>query len=59
MDLIDLHADGFDPVMSAAELQLWRQGQPVNDQVADYQRRLRARTKSSSCFRFGGKSCQL
>ena len=42
VDLIDLHADGFDPVMSAAELQLWRQGQPVNDQVADYQRRLRA-----------------
>lgn len=42
VDLIDLHADSFDPVMSAAELQRWRQGQSVNDQVADYQRRLRA-----------------
>ncbi|GEO67733.1 NAD(P)H-dependent oxidoreductase [Levilactobacillus spicheri] len=42
VDLIDLHADGFDPVMSAEELQRWRQGKPVNDQVADYQRRLKA-----------------
>ncbi len=41
VDLIDLHADGFDPVMSAAELARWRQGQPVNDQVAAYQQRLR------------------
>lgn len=42
VDLIDLHADHFDPVMSAAELGRWRQGKPVNDQVVDYQRRLLA-----------------
>ena len=42
VDVIDLHADNFDPVMSANELQRWRQGQPVNDQVADYQQRLRS-----------------
>lgn len=41
VDLIDLHADGFDPVMSANDLQRWRQGIPINDQVADYQARLR------------------
>lgn len=40
VDLIDLHADGFDPVMSAADLSQWRRGQPINDQVADYQQRL-------------------
>lgn len=42
VDLIDLHADGFDPVMSAADLSQWRRGQPINDQVADYQQRLLA-----------------
>lgn len=41
VDLIDLHADKFDPVMSAAELGKWRQGLPINGQVADYQQRLR------------------
>lgn len=41
VDLIDLHADNFDPVMSATDLQNWRQGRPINPQVADYQRRLR------------------
>lgn len=28
------------PVMSAADLSQWRRGQPINDQVADYQQRL-------------------
>ncbi len=42
VDLIDLHADGFNPVMSAADLTNWRRGRPVDDQVADYQQRLLA-----------------
>jgi putative NADPH-quinone reductase len=42
-DLIDLHADGFNPVMSAADLTAWRTGAPPPDPlVADYQRRLLA-----------------
>ena len=41
VDLIDLHADGFDPVMSAADLANWRKGVPMNGQVADYQDRIR------------------
>lgn len=40
IDLIDLHADHFDPVMSAADLTNWRRGLPINPQVADYQQRL-------------------
>lgn len=39
VDVIDLHADGFNPVMSAEELVQWRSGIPMNNQVADYQRR--------------------
>lgn len=42
VDLIDLHADGFDPVMHSADLAAWRHGQAVDPQVADYQDRLRA-----------------
>lgn len=42
VDLIDLHADGFDPVMSEQDLMMWRKGQPMNDQVRDYQKRLLA-----------------
>jgi putative NADPH-quinone reductase len=40
--LIDLHAEQFDPVMSAAELARWRQGLPVNTQAARYQQTLLA-----------------
>lgn len=40
VDLIDLHADHFDPVMSAQDLANWRRGVPINDQIADYQARL-------------------
>lgn len=40
IDLIDLHADAFDPVMSGEELALWRKSEPMNDQVKDYQERL-------------------
>lgn len=40
IDLIDLHADHFNPVMSAADLTNWRRGVPCDPQVADYQLRL-------------------
>jgi len=43
VDLVDLHADGFNPVMSADELTAWRLGAPSPDPLAaDYQRRLLA-----------------
>lgn len=42
VDIIDLIADGFNPVMSAQDLKSWRKGEPMDDQVADYQRRLKA-----------------
>ena len=41
IDLVDLHADGFNPVMSATDLTAWRMGTPSPDPLtADYQRRL-------------------
>ncbi|WP_125588461.1 NAD(P)H-dependent oxidoreductase [Companilactobacillus jidongensis] len=40
VDLIDLHADNFDPVMSADDLTNWRRGKSMNAQVSDYQARL-------------------
>jgi putative NADPH-quinone reductase len=40
VDLIDLAADGFNPVMSRADLVAWRQAQVIDPVVADYQRRL-------------------
>jgi len=42
IDLMDLHADGFNPVMSATDLSNWRRGQAIDPQVADYQQRLLA-----------------
>lgn len=42
VDLIDLHADGFNPVMSATDLTNWRRGQSTDPMVADYQQRLLA-----------------
>ena len=42
VDLVDLHADGFDPDMSADDLVAWRAGTVVDPQTADYQRRLLA-----------------
>lgn len=35
--VLDLHAERFNPVMSAEELALWRKGEPMNEQVAYYQ----------------------
>jgi len=40
LDIIDLHADHFDPVMHEADLIAWRRREPINTQVADYQARL-------------------
>ncbi|MET4157062.1 NAD(P)H-dependent oxidoreductase [Agromyces sp. PvR057] len=42
IDLVDLAADGFDPVMSRADLVAWRLKSVVDPVVADYQRRLLA-----------------
>ena len=42
VDLIDLHADGFDPVMHGEDLAAWRHGETVDPIAADYQRRLLA-----------------
>lgn len=41
VDLIDLHRDGFDPVMHEIDLAAWRQKSVVDDQAADYQSRLK------------------
>ncbi|APX71538.1 NAD(P)H-dependent oxidoreductase [Companilactobacillus allii] len=40
IDLIDLHADHFNPVMSATDLSNWRRGKAISEQVANYQDRL-------------------
>lgn len=40
VDVIDLVADAFDPAMSAEGLARWRAGVPIDEQTADYQRRL-------------------
>ncbi|WP_082468046.1 NAD(P)H-dependent oxidoreductase [Leifsonia sp. Leaf264] len=40
IDLVDLAADGFDPVMSRDDLVAWRLTSVVDPLVADYQRRL-------------------
>ncbi|PWG00342.1 NAD(P)H-dependent oxidoreductase [Levilactobacillus bambusae] len=40
VDLIDLHADHFDPVMHQADLENWRTKRPINAQAEDYYQRL-------------------
>lgn len=40
IDLIDLHKDGFNPVMSAEDLTAWRKKKTIDPLVADYQRRM-------------------
>ncbi|NPD33007.1 NAD(P)H dehydrogenase [Eggerthellaceae bacterium zg-997] len=40
VDVVDLHADGFNPVMSAQDLASWRCGKVVDPQLVDYQARL-------------------
>ena len=40
VDLIDLHKDGFNPVMSASDLASWRKKEVTDPLIADYQQRL-------------------
>lgn len=40
IDLIDLHKDGFNPVMSASDLASWRTKEVIDPLIADYQQRL-------------------
>jgi putative NADPH-quinone reductase len=40
VDLIDLAADGFSPLMTAVDLAAWRQARVADPLVADYQERL-------------------
>jgi len=40
VDLVDLHRDGFDPVMHAADLAAWRMKTVIDEHAADYQARL-------------------
>lgn len=42
VDVIDLHADHFDPVMHADDLRAWRTNKFVDQQSFDYLQRLRA-----------------
>ena len=49
-DLIDLHADRFDPVMSADELRSWRKGEPMSPEVEGYQRRWMAADRAVFIF---------
>jgi putative NADPH-quinone reductase len=42
VDVIDLAADRFDPVLSAEDLRAWRQRSTVDPQVVEYQHRLAA-----------------
>ena len=42
VDVIDLIADGFNPVMSREDLINWRLGKPMSAQVEDYQNRMKA-----------------
>lgn len=41
VDVIDLIADGFNPVMSREDLVNWRLGKPMSAQIEDYQNRMR------------------
>lgn len=40
VDVIDLHKDGFDPVMHKEDLIAWRKKKVIDSLVADYQERL-------------------
>ncbi|MGI6590332.1 MAG: NAD(P)H-dependent oxidoreductase [Eggerthellaceae bacterium] len=50
IDLIDLAADGFDPVMDKDDFANWRKGIPMNTQVADYQCRMREADRIAFVF---------
>lgn len=40
VDIIDLHSDKFNPVMSDKDLALWRRGEPTDKLTANYQQRV-------------------
>jgi len=40
IDIIDLHKDGFDPVMHKEDLAAWRKKEVIDPLVKDYQRRI-------------------
>lgn len=42
VDVVDLHQDGFDPVMHVDDLRVYRFGESVDPQVKDYQDRIMA-----------------
>lgn len=42
VDAIDLHEDGFNPVMSAQDLSAWRTKRAIDPQVQDYRQRVLA-----------------
>jgi len=42
VDVLDLHREGFDPVMREEELAVYTQGKFLDPKVADYQRRIDA-----------------
>jgi putative NADPH-quinone reductase len=42
IDLVDLHADGFDPVMRRADLAEYANGISADPKVVDYQQRMAA-----------------
>lgn len=42
VDVIDLIADGFNPVMNREDLVNWHLGKPMNEQVENYQNRMKA-----------------
>lgn len=40
IDIIDLHEDGFNPVMSKQDLSAWRRRHAIDQQVLNYQQRI-------------------
>jgi hypothetical protein len=50
IDLIDLHADGFNPIMSYEELAAWRKKKTIDPLVANYQQRLMAAGIPADCY---------
>lgn len=50
VDVIDLHAEGFNPVMSAEDLRNWRLQKPMNPDVEYYQRKLLAADRAVFIF---------
>lgn len=58
VDVIDLHADGFNPVMTREDLVAWRTVHEMDPQVADYQRRMLAADRIVFVFPVWWDSCR-